>query len=137
MRARRLDRLASRGRSRIVQAMSFHRLRALIIVLTILGLVAPRISAAVAVAAPGMQTIVICTGDGLQTIRIGDDGKPVPVADHSHQCVLSHAADTAMRVEPAPVGLVFERVPVAVSGDLIRAHLLHAPQPPPRAPPAA
>lgn len=117
--------------------MSCHRLRALIIVLTILGLVAPRISAAVALAAPGMQTIVICTGDGLQTIRIGEDGKPVPVADHPHDCVLSHAADTAMRVEPAPVGIVFDRARITVSDDLIRANLLHAPRPPPRAPPAA
>ena len=117
--------------------MSFRWLRALLIVVTILGVVAPRISAVVAVAAPGVQTIVICTGDGLQTIRIGEDGKPAQVADHSHQCVLSHATDTSVRVEPAPVGIVFERALVTLSDHLIRADLLHAPQPPPRAPPAA
>lgn len=116
--------------------MSVRWLRAILIVLTIIGLVAPRVSAVVAVAAPGMQTIVICTGDGLQTIHIGEDGKPVQIAEHSHQCVLSHATDTSVRVEPAPVGIVFERAPLAVSGDLIRTDLLHAPQPPPRAPPA-
>lgn len=116
--------------------MSLRWLRALLIVLTILGLVAPRVSAVVAAAAPGVQTIVICTGDGLQTIRIGEDGKPVRVADHAHQCVLSQATDTSVRVEPAPVGIVFERASVTWSDDLIRADLLHAPQPPPRAPPA-
>lgn len=116
--------------------MSVRWLRALLIVLTVLGLVAPRVSAVVAIAAPGTQTIVICTGNGLQTIHIGEDGKPVQVADHPHQCVLSHATDTSVRVEPAPVGIVFERAPLAVSVDQIRTDLLHAPQPPPRAPPA-
>lgn len=117
--------------------MSCRRLASLLVVLAILGLVAPRVSAVFASAAPGVQTIVICTGDGLHTIQIGEDGKPVSVSEHSHPCVLCHVADTSVRPEPAPLRFAFEGEVATSAGHLIRSGRLHAPRPPPRAPPLA
>jgi hypothetical protein len=108
-----------------------------LVFLTILGLLLPRMSAAVATMAPGVVTLVICTGDGLRTIRIDPDGTPVEVSDHPDHCVLSHAADTAVRVVPAPLLLPLVEDRARRPGDLIRAHGYKAARPPPRAPPAA
>jgi glyoxylase-like metal-dependent hydrolase (beta-lactamase superfamily II) len=108
--------------------------RVVLVGLIILGLLMPRVSAVVASVAPGVQTIVICTGAGLQTIQIGEDGKPVAVSHQVDHCVLTHAADTAGRVEPAPV-----LAPLAWAidrpGDQVRASGYQAARPPPRAPP--
>lgn len=111
--------------------------RSLLLVLTILALLMPRVSAVAASVAPGVRTVVICTGQGLQTLRIDEDGKPVPVASHPDHCVLAHSADTASRSEVPPlfapvVGWVPRR-----SGDLVRAEGYRAARPPPRGPPAA
>jgi hypothetical protein len=117
--------------------MSARLIRSLLIALTILGLLLPRIGAAVTLVAPGVRTIVICTGEGLQTIRIDADGTPVQGVDHADHCVLAHAVDTAVRTEPAPLlAPLVDRVTWA-SGDLVRARGYHAARPPPRAPPAA
>lgn len=116
--------------------MSHRPTRVLLIVLTILGLLMPRISAAVAYAVPGARTVVICTGDGLTTIHIQDDGTPVPVFEHSDHCVLSHAADTAVRVEPSPVAAPLPDRVARSTGSLVRASGYRAARPPPRGPPA-
>ncbi len=72
----------------------------LFVVLLIVGLLAPRMSAAVAEIVPGMQTMVICTGQGLVTLTIGADGIPVETPQiEQHDCVL---ADITVVAEMAP-----------------------------------
>lgn len=76
------------------------RLAALLVVL---GILAPQGSALLAAAglADG-RVLVICTGDGLRTLRIGADGAPVEVSDRATYCALVHAIDTGAGVAPAP-----------------------------------
>jgi hypothetical protein len=110
--------------------------RLVLVALLILGLLMPRISAVAASVVPGVSMVVICTGQGVITLRIDENGNPVPLADHSDHCLLAHAADTAPRMEGAPVhARVAEAVP-RPTGDLIRAESHRATRPPPRAPPA-
>lgn len=117
--------------------MSRPPIRLLLVLLTILGLLMPRISGAVASVSPGVRTIVICTGQGMVTLQLDENGNPVPVAASSDHCVLTNAADTAVRVEMPPLlAPLVGRVPRA-SGDLVRAEAYRAARPPPRAPPAA
>lgn len=111
-------------------------MRSLLVLLTILGLLMPRVSGVAASVVPGGMTVVICTGQGMMTLRIDEHGNPVPVADHPDHCVLAHAADTAVRAEVPPVAAPVVDA-VATSGDLIRAEGYRAARPPPRAPPAA
>ncbi|TPE51439.1 DUF2946 family protein [Amaricoccus solimangrovi] len=117
--------------------MSARLARSLLIVLTILGLLAPRVSAVLAFAAPGVRTIVICTGDALRTIRIDEEGDAVPVVEHSDHCVLAHAADTAQRIAAAPVLAPVPGPAARADRDLVPAGRPRAARPPPRAPPAA
>lgn len=115
--------------------MSGPLIRRALLVLTILGLLMPRVSGVVASAVPGMVTVVICTGQGLTTIRLDDAGKPLPVIDHSDHCLFAHAVDTAARVElPTRAATLMDRAPRAGSA-LIRASGTTSPRPPPRAPP--
>lgn len=112
--------------------------RSLLLCLTILGLLAPRISAAVAWAAPGVQAVVICSGHGLQTLYLDPDGNPVAAGETQPDlCLLVNAADTA-------VGPVLPPVPARIAGSPSRpgGHLsvlsdAQAARPPPRGPPAA
>lgn len=119
--------------------MRLRLVRSLLICLTILGILAPRISAVVAaLAAPQANVLVICTGKGLVTLRLDADGDPVPLGEpQPDHCVLAHAADTAvrprrprLRMEPAPA-------PPRPSAGLVRLSDAQAARPPPRAPPAA
>lgn len=111
--------------------------RSLLVLVTILGLLLPRMSGVAASVVPGAMTVVICTGQGMMTLRIDESGNPVPVADHPDHCVLAHAADTAARAEVPPlVAPLLDTVAQPV-GDLIRAEGYRAARPPPRAPPAA
>ncbi len=110
--------------------------RTLLLVLTILGLLMPRVSAVAAAAVPGVRTVVICTGQGMITLRLDARGDPVEVVDHPDHCVLGHATDTAPRAELAPlIAAVVDRI-VRPAGDLVRAEGYRAARPPPRAPPA-
>ncbi|SFB04132.1 hypothetical protein SAMN05421688_2456 [Poseidonocella pacifica] len=81
--------------------------RFLCLIAVILGITLPQTSAALsAMAAPGAMTIVICTGNGLETLTLDDVGNPVEQAEKSaHHCLLMHAADTGRRVS------VGQRVP--------------------------
>lgn len=117
--------------------MLTRRLRPLVLALTILGLLLPRVSAVAASVAPGVQTVVICTGQGMMTLRIDESGNPVSVAGHPDHCVLTHAADTAVRVEPPTPVTPFVDVVSRPAGDRVRAEGYRAARPPPRAPPAA
>ncbi len=115
-----------------------HRpMRSLLVLLTILGLLMPRVSGVAASVVPGGMTVVICTGQGMMTLQIDENGNPVPVADHADHCVLAHAADTAVRAEvPTILAPLIDRV-ARPAGDLVRAEGYRAARPPPRAPPAA
>ncbi len=78
--------------------------RYLIIALLTLGIVLPQASAALAgLGLLDGRLIVICTGDGLRTIRINDDGEPVETAQKVDLCALVHAADTSERALPAAI----------------------------------
>lgn len=116
--------------------MTARPLRFALVALTILGLLMPRVSAVVASVTPGVQSVVICTGSGLQTIQIGEDGKTVQVSHGADQCLLSHAVDTAPGIAPVPVllPLAWE---VDRPGDQVRKSGYRAARPPPRAPPLA
>jgi len=111
--------------------------RSALIVLTILGLLMPRVSAAVALVMPGSQSVVICTGDGMQTIVIDADGTPVPVSHRADHCLLSHATDTSDRVVLEPKLALFSASVAGPTGDLVRLSDFAAARPPPRAPPSA
>lgn len=61
----------------------------------------PQMSAALtALGLAGGRVMVICTGDGLQMIRLGNDYTPVEVAEVDETCALLHAADTAATAGP-------------------------------------
>ena len=111
--------------------------RILVVVLTILGLLMPRVSGVAASVVPGMVTVVICTGAGLQTLTIGEDGKPVPTSSRPDHCVLAHAVDTAVPAEAAPRAVPAVDAVVRPTGAQRRVEACRAARPPPRAPPAA
>lgn len=111
--------------------------RTLLICLTILGLLAPRISAGLALAAPGAQTVVICTGMGMQTLRLDAEGNPLPAEEAQPDlCLLVHAADTAMRMALPPAAAELAAVARRPDVDLVLLSDAQAARPPPRAPPA-
>jgi hypothetical protein len=111
--------------------------RSALIVLIVLGLLLPRMSAAIALVAPGGEVVVICTGTGLQTLIIDADGNPVPVSMHADHCLLAHAADTSDRVAPEPHAAPLAGSVAGPTGDLVRLSDYAAARPPPRAPPSA
>ncbi len=70
--------------------------RALLVVLLVFGLLAPRMSAVLAQVIPGIQTMVICTGDQMITLTIGADGVPVEtVSENPHPCVMADGVTLA------------------------------------------
>lgn len=52
-------------------------LRALLVLVLVSGLLVPRVGAAFVAVAPGVRTVVICTGDALVTITLDASGAPV------------------------------------------------------------
>lgn len=111
--------------------------RSALIVLTVLGLLMPRVSAAVSLVAPGTQVVVICTGDGLRTLVIGPDGKPTLAGHQTEHCLLAPSVDAPWRVVvEAPAPLLVGQVG-GPSGDLVRGAGDVGARPLPRAPPAA
>lgn len=68
-----------------------------------LGVIAPKASAALAsLGLSRGDVIVICTGEGLRTIRLDDTGKPVELTKAPELCLLSHALDMTV-LPPIPV----------------------------------
>lgn len=125
------------GRTTHKGSMPTRVLRLLVLLLTLLGLLMPRVSGAAASIVPGGTTVVICTGQGMMTLRIDETGKPVPIADQPDHCILAHAVDTTARAEVPPLlAPLVDRVS-RPTGDLVRAEGYRAARPPPRAPPAA
>lgn len=114
------------------------RIAHILLVLSLtLGVVAPKASAALA--SLGLirgDVIVICTGEGLRTIHLGGDGKPVELSDTPQHCLLVHALDAPV-LPPLPH---HAPTPRAVAGAWVFAAepaLRLATQKRPRAPPAA
>ncbi|SMX32594.1 hypothetical protein COL8621_00855 [Actibacterium lipolyticum] len=70
--------------------------RALIFAMLFAALLLPKASAVLAAMIPGaFQTIVICTGAGLQTITLGPDGAPIETTDQAPEnCTLFKASLT-------------------------------------------
>lgn len=68
----------------------------LIFTLLILGILLPKIGTAVSLAlASSGQSIVICTGDGLQQITIDENGNPVSSGEiHSDVCYQTTESET-------------------------------------------
>ncbi len=72
-------------------------LRALLVVMLVAGMLAPRMSTVLAQVIPGVQTMVICTGDALVTITMGADGVPIETADQvQHPCVMASGVTLAV-----------------------------------------
>ena len=80
-----------------------------------LGLLVPQSAglAALAGVAEG-RVMVICTGDGLRTLRIADDGRPAETSETAERCALAQATDTATAAVPPPAcpALLFTAAPV-------------------------
>lgn len=66
--------------------------RILLIFALCLGVVLPKVGSAVQMLVLGeLQTVVLCTGDGIVTIRIDAEGNPVEdVSDEAVPCVLGN-----------------------------------------------
>lgn len=69
--------------------------------LVALSLIAPLGGGALAGLLGDARTVVICTGDGLRTLTLGEDGSPVETVDIAEICALVQAVDTASAAHPA------------------------------------
>ncbi|WP_434286432.1 hypothetical protein [Celeribacter sp. SCSIO 80788] len=83
--------------------MVFALLRPLLLLALLLGIVGPRSSALLAeLGLIRTQVIVICTGDGLQTITLDADGNPIEHKDAKSQpCPLANMAPVVTGMELA------------------------------------
>lgn len=56
------------------------------------GIVLPKLLAFAIYFHPGIQTTVICTGQGMVTVRIGPDGQPIEHSEEEHaSCIMCNA----------------------------------------------
>lgn len=112
--------------------------RTLVALVVTLGILAPQSAGlAAAFGLSGDRIMVICTGDGLRTLRFDPDGTPVEVSESPDICALVHATGTATSARPAPVAerLIHATAPQVTAPAQVVA-LIHSPALP-RAPPAA
>jgi hypothetical protein len=66
------------------------------LVFLIVALTLPRISAVLVEFIPGVDTVIICTGDTYVTIVLGPDGEPVSVQESTdNRCTLTDTVATA------------------------------------------
>lgn len=121
--------LSPSGLFRYMHVMHNVLTRYLLTLLLVLGLIAPKLSAAVAMALPGAQIAVICTGDAMVTLVIGADGKPIqteledagpcafgnqiltadPVVPQWQHIARQYAHVFAIKLHPAPAGKPYQR----------------------------
>ncbi len=72
-------------------------LRLLLALTLVVGIVLPKVAAAVHLVFPSdVMVLVLCTGDGLVTVKIGADGEPI-----SEPKVISEPCVMAVAVTPA------------------------------------
>lgn len=56
------------------------------------GIVLPKLLAFAIYFHPGIQTTVICTGQGMITVRIGPDGQPIENSEEEHaSCIMCNS----------------------------------------------
>lgn len=85
------------------------RLRYLLILLIILGTLAPKVTAVLAEILPGFQTIVICTGTEMMTLRVGPDGVPIETTEAiSDTCAMENVAQYDIAPLPYWVSLTHD-----------------------------
>jgi len=76
-------------------------LNMMLLIVLLAGLIAPRVTAIIADVLPGVQTMVICTGEGLIILRIGPDGQPIEETEQAfNHCVLSDGTVVAQQAVP-------------------------------------
>ena len=76
-------------------------IHALLVILLVSGLLAPRMSAVLAQVIPGVQVLVICTGDQMVTLTIGADGKPIEMDNAElHPCITTAANKHVTLADP-------------------------------------
>lgn len=112
--------------------------RTLVALVVTLGILAPQgagLAAAFGLSAD--RIMVICTGDGLRTLRFDADGTPVEVSETPDICALVHAAGTAGPVTPGPSPAHVLAVTPAPTPHPLRAVVPAYLPSLPRAPPAA
>lgn len=60
-----------------------------------IGLLLPRVSGVLLDLMPGVNAVVVCTGNQLVVLHIGNDGQPVEVAQNEpHGCLLADGPHT-------------------------------------------
>ena len=116
--------------------MRDYRTRLFATLVLVVSLLAPFASGwAMALGVADGRLLVICSGDGLRTIYIDENGDATQLSEEAVQCVLKSAADTVQAIKPARHGerllFVAQAVP-APSADLNTPAYL---APHPRAPP--
>jgi hypothetical protein len=111
--------------------------RTLVALVVTLGILAPQgAGPASALGLTGDRIMVICTGDGLRTLRFDADGTPVEVSESPDTCALVHAADTASPAVPMPAAQPLAPAPPPVAARSSESpEALFSPSLP-RAPPA-
>ena len=71
------------------------------LVFLIVALTLPRISAVLVEFIPGVDTVIICTGDSYVTVTLGPDGEPITVEESSDaRCTLTDTIATADAPQP-------------------------------------
>ncbi|KZY44916.1 hypothetical protein A3731_10270 [Roseovarius sp. HI0049] len=112
--------------------------RTLVALIVALGLLVPQgAGVAAALGLTADRVMVICTGDGLRTLRFDADGNPVEVSETPDTCALVHATDTATPIEPAPAAHPLIPAPALLAAHPFQSlRAVHSPSLP-RAPPAA
>jgi hypothetical protein len=68
--------------------------------LVVLSILAPMGGAAMGQLFGDARMIVICTGDGLQTLTLDANGTPIKSTESAEICALVHANDTAQGATP-------------------------------------
>lgn len=67
----------------------------------IIALIMPRISAVVVEFIPGVQSMIVCTGDAFVTITLGPNGEPLEVEESAdNTCTLSDTAEFTAPITP-------------------------------------
>ena len=93
--------------------------RLLLALTLVVGIVLPKVAAAVHLVFPSdVMVLVLCTGDGLVTVKIGADGEPM-----SEPQVISEPCVMAVAVTPAAQDLTHWQ---RLSRDFALAHVLRA-----------
>lgn len=112
--------------------------RSLLLAVLTLGILLPQASAVMAgLGLADGRVVVICTGDGLRTLRIDDRGVPVEVSQEAELCALVHALDISGADAPPDGALrLIHSADFALPETRHSADIAHSPSQP-RAPPTA